>query len=153
MEGLSHLGVHCTTTRDKVDGSDEQGGRRLGEGFRGSEGRRRGIQSQKRQTTRASEAATADDKGFRVRDDRWQGLQMQRWQTRNKGKSKNDISMEGLSHLGVQCTMVRDKVDDSDEQRRGLHRQQRQRVKASEEATADGEGFKGSDDRRRGLRR
>ncbi|KAK9139804.1 hypothetical protein Scep_009485 [Stephania cephalantha] len=61
--------------------------------------------------------------------------------------------MEGLSHLGVQCTPVRDRVDDSDEQRRGLHRQRRQRAKASEAATTDGEGFGGSDGRWRGLRR
>ncbi|KAK9105578.1 hypothetical protein Scep_022422 [Stephania cephalantha] len=69
--------------------------------------------------------------------------------------------MEGLSHLGVQCTPARDIVDDSDEQRRGLHRQRRQRAKASEAATADGEGFGGSDgrgrrlqmQRRRGFRR
>ncbi|KAK9132982.1 hypothetical protein Scep_012510 [Stephania cephalantha] len=43
--------------------------------------------------------------------------------------------MEGLSHLGVQCTTARDRVDDSDERRRGLHRQRLQRAKASEAAT------------------
>ncbi|KAK9132334.1 hypothetical protein Scep_011862 [Stephania cephalantha] len=52
-----------------------------GEGFRGNDGRRIGIQSQVRQTARASEAATEDDEGFRGSDGRRRGLQMQRRQT------------------------------------------------------------------------
>ncbi|KAK9095274.1 hypothetical protein Scep_026743 [Stephania cephalantha] len=52
-----------------------------GKGFRGSDGRRRGIQRQQRQMARASEAATADDEGFRCSDGRQRGLKRQRRQT------------------------------------------------------------------------
>ncbi|KAK9111752.1 hypothetical protein Scep_019271 [Stephania cephalantha] len=51
------------------------------EGFRGSDGRRRGFQSQRRQMARASEAATADGEGFIGIDVRWRGLHRQRRQT------------------------------------------------------------------------
>ncbi|KAK9100789.1 hypothetical protein Scep_024219 [Stephania cephalantha] len=78
MEGLSHLGVHCTKARDRVDHSDEQDGRRLGEGFRGSDDRRREIQRQPWQMARASEPARADGEGFRCSDGRRRGLQRQR---------------------------------------------------------------------------
>ncbi|KAK9098398.1 hypothetical protein Syun_025443 [Stephania yunnanensis] len=73
MEGLSHLGLHCTMARDKVDGSDEHDGGSLNEDSRSDDGRdndgreerrddrRRGLQMQRRQTARASEAATTDD--------------------------------------------------------------------------------------------
>ncbi|KAK9100291.1 hypothetical protein Scep_023721 [Stephania cephalantha] len=76
MEGLSHLGVQCTTARDRVDDSDEQDDRR-----RGFKGRRRGIQRLRRQTARASKAATIDGEGFKGSECRWRGLQMQRQQT------------------------------------------------------------------------
>ncbi|KAK9157914.1 hypothetical protein Scep_004488 [Stephania cephalantha] len=52
-----------------------------GEGFRCSDGRRRGLQRQLRQTARALEPATADGEGFRCSDGRRRGLQRQRRQT------------------------------------------------------------------------
>ncbi|KAK9083771.1 hypothetical protein Scep_030242 [Stephania cephalantha] len=68
MEGLSHLGVHYTTARDRVDNSDEQDDKRLDEGFRGSYGRRQGLKKQRRQTTMTSDAAMAYGEGFRGSD-------------------------------------------------------------------------------------
>ncbi|KAK9105362.1 hypothetical protein Scep_022206 [Stephania cephalantha] len=71
MEGLSHLGVHCTTVRDRVDDSNEQDDRRLDEDSRGDDDnedskarrrRRRGLREARRRRRRGlRDARTAAD--------------------------------------------------------------------------------------------